>query len=184
MDIIIQKNPYLFIHNNAITRFDILGLIALGFEGATAVMRINKIQDESRVNNQTAHKYCDSYLRDADAKCCCNGKMLTDDYVKKAANMCHNFVNKYSHNGQVILSVECVAKCLSEAEDEHMEIKDCSDRNSARLLKHVSCYASCAFFLFDSHSLGTPEGGWEMGFNELLPDLGESIKRRITEIFN
>ena len=35
-------------------------------------------------------------------------------------------------------------------------------------------YINCGFYLISSKAIGTPEGGWKMGFEELLPDLIET----------
>ena len=73
-----------------------------------------------------------------------------------------------------IKPVECVAECLSEAEAGMQKIGRCKDRNTQRLINHVSCYINCGFYLISSKAIGTPEGGWKMGFEELLPDLIET----------
>lgn len=74
----------------------------------------------------------------------------------------------------MIKPVECVAECLSEAEAGMQKIGRCKDRNTQRLINHVSCYINCGFYLISSKAIGTPEGGWKMGFEELLPDLIET----------
>jgi len=158
-----------------------LGEIAPGYGTAHAISEINRIQEENRVNNATAHRYCDNYSKNLGAKCCNKSEYITDDYIHKAMDMCHKFVDKYSVNSKVIQPVECVAKCLSEAEKDHINIKDCADRNAAHLLKHISCYASCGFFLFDSYTLLTPNGGLKMGFNDLVPDLIESMMNKVSD---
>lgn len=172
-------NLYSFVSNSTLKLTDVLGLFAPGIEGASAVATINRIQEESRVDNKQAHSYCDNYLRYKGARCCRGDKNVEDEYIYEASAMCHKFVEKYSRNNQVIKPVECVAKCLSEAEAENINIADCCDRNAERLIKHFYCYASCSFFLFDANSVGTPEGGWDMGFNKMLPDFIESYKNKI-----
>ena len=168
-------NVYSYVYQAPLSSYDIIGLQAPGYEGALTVAIINQIQDRDRIVNSAAHQYCDNYNKYKDSKCCDGeGRMVSDPYIPKACDMCHKFVDKYSENGKVIKPVECVAECLSEAEAGMQKIGRCKDRNTQRLINHVSCYINCGFYLISSKAIGTPEGGWKMGFEELLPDLIET----------
>ncbi len=172
-------NLYAFCGNNSLKQVDYLGQAAPGIDISIAIRDLIDLINSTRVDNGAAHSYCERYSRYIDATCCRDGVEEQDNYVLKARNMCHDFVNMYSKNGKVIEAVECVAKCLSDAEDESMKISSCEDRNSLRLINHVKCYASCGFFLTDMrYEIGTPPGGWDMGFNEMLPDFIKSLKKR------
>ena len=172
-------NLYAFVGNNSLKQVDYLGQAAPGIDISIAIRDLIDLINSTRVDNGAAHSYCERYSRYIDATCCRDGVEEQDNYVLKARNMCHDFVNMYSKNGKVIEAVECVAKCLSDAEDESMKISSCEDRNSLRLINHVKCYASCGFFLTDMrYEIGTPPGGWDMGFNEMLPDFIKSLKKR------
>ncbi|MGN0835025.1 MAG: RHS repeat domain-containing protein [Candidatus Spyradosoma sp.] len=173
-------NLYGIYKNNFLEKSDYLGWVAPNAEISIIIRDLIKIINETRVDNKKAHNYCERYSRNSDAVCCRNGVEEKDTYVSKAKKMCHDFVDMYSRAGKVIEPVECVAKCLSDAEDESMLISCCDDRNSLRLTNHVKCYATCGFFLTDMlYEIGTPPGGWDMGFNEMFPDLIKSIGKRI-----
>ena len=177
-------NLYAFVGNSSTLMVDILGMVSPGYDITRLIDEYFRLQEERRIDNSQAHKYCDNYQRNKGAKCCRDGKLVADTYVDDATAMCHKFVEMYSHDGKVLLSVDCVAKCLSESEDDHMKISNCSDRNAQRLARHVTCYASCGFLLVDRYNIGTPDGGWEMGFEKMLPDFFESMKNWITDLFS
>lgn len=176
-------NLYNFVNNKPNILFDVDGNQAPGYEGAATIAAINKIQDDNRVDNTAAHNFCNDYNIYKDSKCCdSSNNMVPDPYIPKACKMCHQFVDKYSINKKVIKPVECVAKCLSSAEATHINIRVCEDRNAQRLIQHFICYIDCGFYLFSSDAIGTPEGGWEMGFEELLPDfIGSKVIKPIKD---
>lgn len=106
------------------------------------------------------------------------------NFLAKPWQISDDFVGMYSINDKVISAVECVAKCLAQAEEKHTKIANCNERNARRLEKHVECYYRCRFYLIDrNHILGLPKGGWSLGITDLIPDFIESIHNRIHNNF-
>ncbi len=176
-------NLYTFV-GNKLKAHDVLGLVAPGYEGAQTIAIIIDIQEKSRRGNEQAYKNCNIYKKYFNSKCCLNGEKIIDPYIKEAKRICDDFVGMYSINDKVISAVECVAKCLAQAEEKHTKIANCNERNARRLEKHVECYYKCGFYLIDrNHILGLPKGGWSLGITDLIPDFIESINNRIHNIF-
>lgn len=125
------------------------------------------MQDMLRVDKEEGIKACEKYKK---TKCCKKGIDIDDPYIDEAKNMCKKFVEKYSVDNKVIPAVKCVANCLVNNETIVQKEKKCEQRNALRLEAHFSCYVRCGFFLTSSSAWGVPEGGWEIGLYDLLPD--------------
>jgi hypothetical protein len=104
---------------------------------------------------------CNGYGSDTD---CMEGKgTKTDNYRSKAKPICKDFVRKYMGSIAVVSTASCLV-----AEEEKCGAKTCcNDRATCRLAAHVKCYAKMGFIPF----LGLPEGGAEVGWNDLLGEL-------------
>lgn len=103
---------------------------------------------------------CDGYCLLPKPKCICNCKAEKDTYTNKAEGMCNAFMKKYSWRE----SAQCVARCLVNTELGIRMMPHCSDRARARLLAHASCYWKCGFI----PERLLPEGGWDVGLNDLV----------------
>ena len=167
-------NLYAFVVNSATSYFDDLGTRkrrGRQFRGTRYKTRKNA----KRLQMSQGLVFCANYKRYQNGKCCRNGNIVEDSYPKNAQTVCEGFIKDYAGTamGQ---SAICVAKCLSQNEEEMSKISDCANRNSARLESHVACYAKCLFVPY----YGLPDGGWDVGINDLFPDYWET---RILPIF-
>lgn len=128
---------------------------------------------------------CAGY-KDIKVKKCCgdDGIWQVDDYPRRAKTICDGFIDLYSRNGKVRDSVECVARCLVRKELENQKQPKCRKRNAQRLYFHFSCYAECGFFpdlANAENNFGLPEGGWQLGIKELIPDAVSDIASEVIQ---
>ena len=77
----------------------------------------------------------------------------------------------FAKGGKVDPRVTNVARCLIKKEIECQKEKCCVERNACRLDAHLDCYTINTFIEpFIPGGPGFPEGGPELGWEELLPD--------------
>ena len=88
---------------------------------------------------------------------------MEDPYPPKAKVICKKFLELYGFSA----ATKCVANCLGSAESSTVLLPACGARNVKRLRDHARCYSNCGFVPTN----GLPEGGAEVGWNDVLPDV-------------
>lgn len=103
----------------------------------------------------------------------CSGKYGSDRYPKKAYVVCQAFAKQFT-GGPQQGAASCVAECLIAAEAMiQSRFKNCDDRNCARLMAHVACYAKCGFL---PNPFNLPPGADVVGWQDLLPACARKLE--------
>jgi RHS repeat-associated protein len=153
-------NLFAYVGGNPIGKID--------YKGLTPLYPGQGVPLDMSVSVPVQVKCCEGYRPYFNSKCeneC--GDEVENTYPERAYIICLDFIKKYKSSSRV----RGVAHCLISEEAKCQGEKKCALRNKCRFNAHIKCYSKYAFLEpFNPFGPGFPDGGPELGWEELFPD--------------